>query len=265
VDEENSATGGEPEDVAAVRGVVHDFLHLPLHSKRRPDFLTGHVGRYSELLRQVRLTTRIVEQNVAIDAVRVERVDQQEARISVAAITRAVAEHDAVGRAEYRLDWAGPMRLVKRTEGWRIVDFVVDGRAALDAIALLNGVSGQADGVKVVVPAIELEAPLTTAVLQCTNSSSNLVRLERAWLMHGRLLQPKWTAGPILGDAEIPPSTEVTTGAAWPIGLDLKTRRLRLVLDLSGATKEPRARIDIRVPIPTLAHRRRSIEAAGSA
>lgn len=147
--EGNDHAGRGLDEHAAIKAVVRDFLHLSLHSERRPEFLTGRVAEYSRLLRRVRLTTRLLAEEVSIADLRLDRADACEARVAVTAITRAVAEHPATGRVEYQLDWSGPMWLARVGEAWKIADFFVDGRAALDTIALLDRAQGRADDVSV--------------------------------------------------------------------------------------------------------------------
>jgi len=134
----------------------------------------------------------------------VEVLEETDTRVVVAVRAENVARI-ARGTFEWRTSFDGPAVLKRTSEGWRIVDYTLDGRRRSDSVILGPLAEQENGGVTVVVLGVDVTPRATRILVEVANGTVHEVRIDRIFVVHGG----SWRRASG-GARQIPPGGSVT-------------------------------------------------------
>jgi hypothetical protein len=190
--------------------------------------------------------------DAAIDRLEVNSIDGGSALVDLVAHARYSASDARYGDLSFSSEYSGPV-VVRRDEGgWKVADFVRNGRSVLSSVFLAPTGAGSAKGLKARILAGELRGDQTSLFFDVRNDTQAPIGLARALVERKRFGLFKIPyLGAIWGRRRLEPGEQATINIGWSVGFAIRTRKLPVVLTALGEGVRPRVlRIVVRLGDP---------------
>jgi hypothetical protein len=241
-----TASTGErgPEDV------VRAFLAAGGKRIDRSQFTCGPLARYFKLVDETEDPAEEVSSRLEVDQLVVVSLESDRAEIALAARSTVEMTHPLVARYSVELDYSGRVHLQRIGHEWKIADYVLDGRRALQSIVFPHQARTQANGLSLELLALDRQRAQTVAILELTNARTQPIDLAYGALRFRKRFLPRWDTNRVLGVNQVPARGRLRTHVAWPVCLPLSLGRLRLRVGAQEVVAGKRFDLTVEVATP---------------